>query len=197
MGSIGDFAKGFLTMTVVIWILNIVAFFVLGKTFAALLFLLILIIPVSIVAYESWKWRIRKKNVNRLDRLRQILISMYGVSFACWIFDISSTYYAINILGVAAEQNPLGWPFGALGALIFYIPAIVFTYLLLFKVKQKYAILVATIITVLTLHLGFLNFVAGGQNFGFLSIQCLLFLRLTAIYSWQSLSSTLFTCQSL
>jgi hypothetical protein len=167
MGSVGDFAKGFLTMTVIIWILNIAAFFVLEKTLAALLFLLILIIPVSIVAYEGWKWRIRKENVNRLDRLRRILISMYGVSFACWIFDISSTYYAINILGVAAEQNPLGWPFGALGALIFYIPAIVFIYLLLFKVKQKYAILVATIITVLALYLGFLNFVAGSQNFGF------------------------------
>jgi hypothetical protein len=42
-----------------------------------------------------------------------------------------------------------------------------FTYLLLFKVKQRYAILVAIVITVLTLYLGFLNFVAGGQNFGF------------------------------
>jgi hypothetical protein len=135
---------------------------------AATLFLLILIIPISIIAYESWKWRIEKKNVNRLDRLRQILISMYGVSFACWISDIGSTYYAIDVLGVAAEQNPLGWPFGALGALVFYIPAIVFAYLLLFKVKQKYALLVATIITVLTLYLGFLNFFAGGQNFGFL-----------------------------
>ncbi|MEM3697542.1 MAG: hypothetical protein QXQ94_08620 [Candidatus Bathyarchaeia archaeon] len=154
-------------MTIIIWILNIVTFFVLGKTLAATLFLLILVIPVLIVAYESWKWKMGKENINRLDRLKQVLISMYGVSLACWTFDVISTYYAIDILGVAAEQNPLGWPFGALGALIFYIPAMVFTHLLLFKVKQKYAILVATIITVLALYLGFLNFVAGSQNFGF------------------------------
>ena len=167
MSSLSDFAKGFLTMTVVIWILNIVTFFVLGKTLAATLFFLILIIPISIIAYESWKWKTGKKNVNRLGRLKQILISMYGISFACWMFDVCSTYYAIDVLGVAAEQNPLGWPFGALGALIFYVPAMIFTYLLLFKVKQKYAILTATIITFLTLYLGFLNFVAGSQNFGF------------------------------
>ncbi|MDH7478345.1 MAG: hypothetical protein QHH17_08210, partial [Candidatus Bathyarchaeota archaeon] len=128
MGSVGDFAKGFLTMTVIIWILNIAAFFMLEKTLAATLFLLILVIPVSIVAYEGWRWKKEKENVDRLDKLRQILISIYGVSFACWIFDIGSTYYAIDVLGVAAEQNPLGWPFGALGALIFYIPAIVFAY---------------------------------------------------------------------
>ncbi|MEM2147628.1 MAG: hypothetical protein QXJ94_03375 [Candidatus Bathyarchaeia archaeon] len=167
MSSLSDFANGFLVMTVIIWILNIITFFVLGKTLAALIFLLILIIPISIVAYEGWNWKTGKKNVNRLHRLRQILISTYGVSFACWVFDIGSTYYAIDVLGVAAEQNPLGWPFGALGALIFYVPAMVFTYLLLFKVKQTYAILVAIVITVLTLYLGFLNFVAGGQNFGF------------------------------
>jgi len=165
MGSLSDFAKGFLMMTVIIWILSIITFFVLGKTLAALLFLLILVIPISIVAYESWKWKTGKENVNRLDRLKQILISMYGVSFVCWAFDIGSTYFVIDVLGVAAEQNPLGWPFGALGALIFYIPAMVFTYLLLFKVKQRYALLVATIIAILTLYLGFMNFIAGGQNF--------------------------------
>jgi hypothetical protein len=103
MSSLNGFAKGFLVMIVIIWILNVITFFVLGKTLAALLFLLILAIPSSIVAYEGWKWRREKKNVNRLDRLRQILISMYGFSFACWIFDISSTYYAIDVLGVAAE----------------------------------------------------------------------------------------------
>ncbi|MEM3699787.1 MAG: hypothetical protein QXL57_02825 [Candidatus Bathyarchaeia archaeon] len=167
MGSVSDFSKGFLVMMVIIWILNIITFFVLGKTLAATLFLLILVIPVLIVAYEGWRWRIRKENVNRLDRLKQVLISMYGVSFACWTFDVISTYYAIDILGVAAEQNPLGWPFGALGALIFYIPAMAFTYLLLLNVKQKYAVLAAAIITVLALYLGFLNFVAGSQNFGF------------------------------
>jgi hypothetical protein len=152
-------------MTVVIWILNIITFFVLGKIWVALLFLLILVMPISVIAYELWKWKIGKEKVNRLDRLKQILISMHGVAFACWTFDVTSTYYVIDVLGVAAEQNPLGWPFGALGALTFYIPAITFTHILLFKIKQKFAILAATIITILALYLGFLNFVAGSQNF--------------------------------
>lgn len=165
MGLLGDFAKGFLVMTAIIWILNAITFFSLEKTLAALLLFLILVIPISVIVYECWKFKTGREKMNRLDRLKQILISMYGISFACWIFDVGSTYYVLNFLDVVAEQNPLGWPFGALGVLIFYVPAMVFTYLLSFKVKQRYALLVATIITVLALYLGFLNFVAGGQNF--------------------------------
>ena len=152
-------------MTVIIWILDAITFFSLERTLAALLLFLILVIPISVVVYECWKFKTGRGKMNRLDRLKQILISIYGVSFACWVFDVGITYYVIDVLGVAAEQNPLGWPFGALGALAFYIPAMVFTYLLMFKVKQRYALLVAMIITVLALYLGFLNFVAGGQNF--------------------------------
>lgn len=99
--------------------------------------------------------------------MKQILISLYGVSFACWLFDVSTTYYAINVLDVAAEQNPLGWPFGALGALIFFIPAFAFTYFLLFKVRQRYSLLAAVLVTALTLCISSMNLFAGLQNFGF------------------------------
>ena len=133
-----------------------------------MILLLVLVIPVSIIGYKIVKWKTEAEKTNGFDMLRQILISVYGVSFAAWTFDVGTTYYVLDVLGAATEQNPLGWPLGALGALIFYIPAIVFTYLLLFKIRKRYALWVAVLITGITLYLGLLNFIAGSQNFGFI-----------------------------
>jgi len=109
MGLLGDFGKGFLMMTVAIWILNIITLVVLGQTWMGLLFLLVLLIPISMIAYKYSKYKKKEREkANAVDRVKQILTSLYGVSFACWLFDVSTTYYAINVLGVAAEQNPLG-----------------------------------------------------------------------------------------
>jgi hypothetical protein len=100
-----------------------------------------------------------------LDRVKGVLIALFGVCFACWTFDVTLTFYAINAMDIASELNPLGWPLGAVGGLIFYVPAFFFTYFLAFRIKQKYSMLTAVIITILSLYIGFMNFVAAGQNF--------------------------------
>jgi len=106
---------------------------------------------------------------NGSEKLGRILLCLYVVPFVFWAFDISTTFYAINVLEVAGEENPLGWPFGVLGALIFYVPALAFTYLLLFKVKDRYSPLAAILITALALFSGIMNLYAGLHNLGIIS----------------------------
>jgi Mg2+ and Co2+ transporter CorA len=106
---------------------------------------------------------------NGSEKLGRILLCLYIVTFAFWAFDVSTTFYAINVLGVAGEENPLGWPFGVWGALIFYVPALVFTYLLLFRAKNKYSPGAATLITALALLSGILNLLAGLHNLSIIS----------------------------
>jgi hypothetical protein len=65
------------------------------------------------------------------------------------------------------ELNPLGWPLGAVGALIFYVQAIVFAYTLLLKIRQKESLAVAVMVAALTAFLGLMNFNAGAPNFRF------------------------------
>lgn len=165
---INGFVQGFAVMLVVIWVYNITALVIAGDTLIAALFSLILLIPISIVIYTLAKRRENQGgNSNVYDKLKTFLIPVCGAAFACWIFDISTTYYAIDVVRKAAELNPLGWPLGAVGALVFYVPATIFTYTLLFKIAQKYSIAAAAMITVLTAYLGSMNFNEGVHNFGF------------------------------
>jgi len=57
MGLIGDFAKGFVIMTVVFWIFLIIEFIIIRQIAVALLFLITLIIPLSMIAYDYLKNR--------------------------------------------------------------------------------------------------------------------------------------------
>ena len=61
MTLLGDFAKGFLMMTVVAWIFLIMNFLVMGQTALALLLIIGFIQPFSIVAYEYFQNRKKKK----------------------------------------------------------------------------------------------------------------------------------------
>ena len=81
-----------------------------------------------------------------------------------------TTLYAIDYLGVAEELNPLGWPLGAWGALTFYIPALLFTYLLLFKIQNRFSTWVAASITAIALGFGVMNLLAGLHNVGVVSL---------------------------
>jgi len=99
-----------------------------------------------------------------IERLKPFLLYFYGMPFFCWIFDVLTTFYAIEVLGVAAEMNPLGWPLGIVGALLFYIPSLIFTHLLLFRIKNKYSLLTAILITALALSLGAMSLFAGLHN---------------------------------
>jgi len=119
------------------------------------------------LASEHLEYRKKEtEKFNGSEKLGRILLYLYVVPFVFWAFDISTTFYAINVLGVAGEENPLGWPFGVLGALIFYVPALAFTYLLLFKVKDRYSPLAAILITALALFSGIMNLYAGLHNLG-------------------------------
>jgi hypothetical protein len=155
-------------MLVAIWICNIIALVIAGDVLTASLFFLILLIPISIIIYTFSK---RQENSSEratvYEKLKTFLIPLHGAAFACWTFDVSTTFYAIDVVRKAAELNPLGWPLGAIGALIFYVPAIIFTYTLLFRIKQKESLVVAAVITVLAACLGLMNFNAGAQNFRF------------------------------
>ena len=98
------------------------------------------------------------------------LLYLHVAPFLFWAFDVLTTLYVINHLGVAEELNPLGWPFGAWGALVFYIPALLFTYLLLFRIQNRYSTLTAATITAIALALGILNLMAGLHNVGIASL---------------------------
>jgi len=61
MGLLGDFAKGFLIMTVVFWIFAIIEFIYIKQIAFALLFLIGLMIPLSMIGYEYLKNRKKEK----------------------------------------------------------------------------------------------------------------------------------------
>jgi hypothetical protein len=81
------------------------------------------------------------------------------------MFDLVTTFYAINVTGLAVELNPLGWPLGILGALAYYAPTLVFSYVLLFKIKEKISLYAAIPLTLVTLGMSTMNLMAGAQNF--------------------------------
>lgn len=108
------------------------------------------------------------------EKKKSIILHLHVVPFLCWAFDVLTTLYAINYLGVAGELNPLGWPFGAWGALIFYIPALLFTYLLLFRIQNRYSTWIAASITAIALGFGVMNLLAGLHNVSVASLYALL-----------------------
>ena len=60
MGLLGDFAKGFVIMTVAIWILAIVVNFAMGQARIVLL-LLVLLIPISMMILEYLRFRKKER----------------------------------------------------------------------------------------------------------------------------------------
>ncbi len=174
MSTLSDFAEGFLAMTVVIWIFNILSVVGLHSyAWIVWVYALVLLITIPLIVYAHLQG---KSDVNRF---RRILISMIGVPIACWVFDVTITYYIIDVRGWAVEVNPLGWPLGILGALLFYIPELAFMYLLLFKIKHKISNFAAIFLTFLALFMGFMNLAAGLQNFGVSSAYLPVLLEIT------------------
>jgi membrane protein implicated in regulation of membrane protease activity len=60
MGLLGDFTKGFVIFTGLLWVLAMIGSFATGQTAIALLLLIVLTIPLSMIAWEYLKNR--KKN---------------------------------------------------------------------------------------------------------------------------------------
>lgn len=165
VGSLKYLGEGFLAATGLIWSFNIAALFKSGDQWLALIYLLILTIPVSSLLYLNLKKRRTRASAVGWEKWRNLLFSVQGAALAFWAFDIVTTFYAINVTGLAVELNPLGWPLGILGAFAYYGPTVVCSYVLLFKIKESVAFYGAVPLTLVTLGMGAMNLLAGAQNF--------------------------------
>ena len=164
MGAIKSLAQGFLVATGLVWIYNIIALVRGGDAWLGLAYLLILLIPAVSIALLKLK-STSQPFINDKLKLRNFLFAFQGVALAFWSFDLITTFYAINVTGLASELNPLGWPLGILGALSYYGPALVFSYVLLFKLKENISLYAAIPLTMITMGMCFMNLIAGAQNF--------------------------------
>jgi hypothetical protein len=123
-----------------------------------------MILPITSLAVLKLS-RFNHLTLDHMVDWRLLLFSFQGVALAFWAFDVLSTFYAINISGLAIELNPLGWPLGILGAATFYLPALAGSYVLTFKLKGKAPLYAAIPFTILTLAMSSMNLLAGAQNF--------------------------------
>ena len=165
VGSLKSLAHGFLVATGLIWMFNVAALIKGGDAWLGLLYLLILLIPASSITYLKLKSTTSKVALGASEKWRNLLFSFQGVALAFWMFDIVTTIYAIDVTGLAIELNPLGWPWGILGALAYYGPTLIFSYVLLFKMKENTSFYAAIPLTLITLGMGMMNLVAGAQSF--------------------------------
>jgi hypothetical protein len=164
MGALKSLAQGFLVATGLVWIFNVVALIRGGDAWLGLTYLLIMLIPASSIAILKLG-RPSKVVPEGAQKWRSLLFAFQGVALAFWSLDLITTFYAINVTGLAIELNPLGWPLGILGALAFYGPTLAFSYVLLFKLKENVSIYAAIPLTMLTLGMSSQNLLAGVQNF--------------------------------
>ncbi len=163
VGSLKSLAQGFLVATGLIWILSVAALIRGGDAWLGLTYLLILLIPAASIAIL--KLKTPPSATQDSHKWRNLLFAFQGVALAFWSYDMITTFYAINVTGLAIELNPLGWPLGILGAFAFYAPVLLFAYVLLYKMKEKISFYAAIPLTLITLGMGSMNLLAGAQNF--------------------------------
>lgn len=164
--ALKSLAQGFLVMTAAVWVFNVALLVRSGDAWLGLLYFLIFLLPLSVaIALKLSRRRSNTETVNRHGKQRNLLFSLQGVVLACWVYDLATTYYAIDVTGLATELNPLGWPLGILGALVYYGPTVAMMYVLLFKINQKSSVYVGAVLSVVSLWMGAMNFNAGALNF--------------------------------
>jgi len=61
LGLLGDFAKGFVIMTIVLWIFAIIELVCIKQVALAMIFLVGLIIPLSMIGFEYLKARKKER----------------------------------------------------------------------------------------------------------------------------------------
>ncbi len=164
MGAIKSIIQGFLLATALIWTYNIAELTRIGHGALGLLYLLILLIPITSLLHMRLKKTCTPKT-DKSKRWRELIFSFQGIAFACWAFDLMTTYYAVDVTRIAIEINPLGWPLGILGAFAYYGPTVVLSYYLLFKMKESIALYASIPMTAVMLGMGALNLIAGAQNY--------------------------------
>jgi hypothetical protein len=165
MAALKSLAQGFLSGIALIMIINVASLARAGDTWLAAMYLLILLIPATSLLYL----KLRIKNPSACQppdrRWRSLLFSLQGVALAFWMYDLATTFYAINVTHLAYELNPLGWPLGVLGALAYYGPTLLGSYLLLFRINERHALYAAVPLTIVALGMSSMNLIAGAQNF--------------------------------
>jgi len=164
MGALKSLCQGFMVATGIVWICNIIALLRGGDAWLAVAYLLILIMSVASLAIPKLSDP-DHLSLNRVIDWRMLFFGFQGVALAFWSFDIATTFYAIDITGLAYELNPLGWPLGILGAAAFYLPTLALSYVLLFKLKGNVPLYAAIPFTLITLYMASMNLQAGAQNF--------------------------------
>jgi Glucose dehydrogenase len=168
MGTSGAVGRGFVAASSIICLfLTVVWLPSYTGLLPALVLLAVLAAPFAVNSLRT----VDKLNQHTSDvqasvkKAKAVLMALQGLGFACWFYDVLSTIYQINILQAAFELNFLGWPFSALGALLFYVPMVFVAYFLLYRVKTKFSFYVAVLVSVLVLFMGALNFNAALYNF--------------------------------
>ena len=159
-------------MAAAIWIYSAATLIRSGDAWLGSTYLLILLMPLLTGLY-LWCRNKRKsdQNVGFVGKWGSLIFSLQGVALGCWAYDLATTFYAIDIARAAVEINPLGWPLGALGAMSYYVPTILLSYVLLFRFKQKVSLYAAIPITAVALLMGSMNLNAGIENFKFFAVS--------------------------
>ncbi|XHH08970.1 MAG: hypothetical protein ACFCUE_15610 [Candidatus Bathyarchaeia archaeon] len=164
MGALKSLAQGFLITTSLVWLYNIAELTRTGNGAIGILYLLIMLIPIISIIRLRNKTCQAQNGGDSTRKWREIIFSFQGVALSCWSFDLLTTYYAIDVTGIAVEINPLGWPLGILGAFAYYGPTLVLSYYLLFRVKEKISMFAAVPMTTVMLLMGSMNLFAGAEN---------------------------------
>jgi hypothetical protein len=94
-------------------VFNVAALLVGGDAWLGLMYLLIMLIPASGVIILKFKNKNHEQKETQ-HKWRNLLFSFQGVALSFWLFDVLTTFYAINIARTSIELNPLGWPWGML-----------------------------------------------------------------------------------
>ncbi len=128
---------------------------------------LLLMVPFALYCRGLVKRVSQKTPIEtRVKQAKNVLMALPGVGLACWFFDVLSTFFVINISQSGTELNPLGWPYSAPAALVYYIPITLIMYYMLFRVKRKVSFHAALIISLATLSFSTASFFASLNNFG-------------------------------
>jgi hypothetical protein len=165
VGPPKSIALGFSATTILVWTCNITCLISAHNSWLATFGVVAVLLCLSAVVslWLNKKTRTQTPSVPD-ERWRSMLFALQGAALACWIFDLATTYYAIDVTRVAWEVNPLGWPLGMLGALAYYGPTLTLSYILLFRIKEKIAVYAAVPVTFVALCMGLMNLNAGTLN---------------------------------
>lgn len=167
MRAVASMIKGLTVTASLIMIYTAIRLMSVGDKWLGFSYLLIGFLTFSSLAILHLKTkRFAGDYSSKSEKWRHTLYFLQGAVLACWIFDIATTFYAINITRLAKEINPLGWPLGILGALAFYGPVLILTGFLM-RSRETFALYGATACTILAFFMGTMNFNAGAQNLVF------------------------------